>query len=319
MAICLAPGTFVRSAIPPHDFTSPVTISPLALQTQAVGELQLEAGWLLESENDLFGGWSAMVDWIDDSLLVGSDAARVMVLKRPDQEMEEPRLGAISWARPQEKRDVDLESLSRDPVTNELWAGFERSNSVVRIVRPLRPVQSFSPPEMADWPANAGPESLVRFPDGRLLVVAETAVAKGRHDAVLFPSGVGGPAAPVRFLVEAPEDYRPSDAALLPDGRLLFLLRGVDWGFPPSFPAMLAVADPSGIVEGGVMPMRELARIEEPLPSDNFEGLAVMEEADKSLAIWLISDDNFNRYQQTLLLKLVWEDYRTRTRQKARR
>ena len=309
----------MRSAIPPHDFTSPVTIVPLAVHPQQVGELRLEAGWLLESENDLFGGWSAMVDWLDDSLLVGSDAARIMVLRRPDLALEEPRLDVISWARPQEKRDVDLESLSRDPVTNELWAGFERSNTVVRIVRPLRPVQSFSPPEMADWPANAGPESLVRFPDGRLLVVAETAVATGRHDAVLFPKGAGGPAKPVRFLVEAPEDYRPSDAARLPDGRLLFLLRSVDWGFPPRFPAMLAVADPYGIEEGGVMPMREVARIEEPLPSDNFEGLAVMEEPDGSLAIWLISDDNFNRYQQTILLKLVWEDYRPRTRQKARR
>ena len=52
---------------------------------------------------------------------------------------------------------------------------------------------------------------------------------------------------------------------------------------------------------------KRLARIDTPFPSDNYEGLAVVDEGGGSWSLWLISDDNFASYQRTLLLKLHWD------------
>ena len=47
---------------------------------------------------------------------------------------------------------------------------------------------------------------------------------------------------------------------------------------------------------------QEIARLEAPLTVDNFEGIAVRRGADGATFVYLISDDNFNPLQETLLL-----------------
>ena len=46
----------------------------------------------------------------------------------------------------------------------------------------------------------------------------------------------------------------------------------------------------------------ELSAIEPPLTVDNFEGLAVREEAGRTF-LYIVSDDNFSGSQRTLLMK----------------
>jgi hypothetical protein len=48
---------------------------------------------------------------------------------------------------------------------------------------------------------------------------------------------------------------------------------------------------------------KEIIRIERPLVVDNFEGMAVREDPQLGTFIYLISDDNYNPFQQTLLLQ----------------
>ena len=322
IALGLAPGIVVRAPPPVRDFTSPVKLRSLALERQQVGVLTLEAGWLLESDNDLFGGWSALVAMPDGSLFAGSDSGKIMMLERPDRTQPAPKLDMMA-GRGKDKRERDLEALSLDPSTGLLWGAFEQTNTLMRIRYPRTPVTSYQPSAMADWPDNAGPESLVQFDDGRLLVIAEDEIEDGRYRGLLFRPSPRGLGEPLAFSVEGREDYRPSEAAALPDGRLLILLRTVDWGLPPRFPVLLVLADPAQITPDAILPTRELARIADPLPSDNFEGMTVTQEDDGRVAIWLISDDNKSRYQRTLLLKLTWDGQfpsdPDRTRQKARR
>ena len=47
-----------------------------------------------------------------------------------------------------------------------------------------------------------------------------------------------------------------------------------------------------------------LARLESPLAVDNMEGLAVTQEDGRDI-VWIISDDNFNAFQRTLLMKFA--------------
>ena len=51
-----------------------------------------------------------------------------------------------------------------------------------------------------------------------------------------------------------------------------------------------------------------LAKLEPPLPTDNYEGIAVApDESGKGAAVWVMSDDNRMRtFQRTILLKLRW-------------
>ncbi|MDD3799832.1 MAG: esterase-like activity of phytase family protein, partial [Novosphingobium sp.] len=100
--------------------------------------------------------------------------------------------------------------------------------------------------------------------------------------------------------------YRPTDMAQLPDGRVLVLLRRLVWPMPPRFAGKIAIADPAEIRKDGTWTGKVAANLASPLPTDNFEGLAVETGEDGETIVWVISDDNTARSQRTILLKLRW-------------
>ena len=68
-------------------------------------------------------------------------------------------------------------------------------------------------------------------------------------------------------------------------------------------PAEVDVDSPNA---DGIVAARMLAEFGAAIPRDNYEGLAVTEDAD-GMHLWLISDDNFMSFQRTMLLKLRWQ------------
>ena len=319
VAAGLAPGTFVRSEVPPKDYTAPVMVTKLEVKRlRAHGPLVLEDAWLLSSRNANFGGYSALVARSPTRFLAASDAGRLRHIERPDLSDEPPRIETFLASRMVDKMSVDVESLTIDPATGELWSGLEWGQEIMALGARLERRETVKPDAMKDWASNAGPESLVRLADGRFIAIEEDELADGQHRALLFPSDPVKGAKPLRFVLQGRDGYRPSDAALLPDGRIAVLLRGFVLGLPPRFPSMIVIADPSRIEPDQLLPSTVLARLEEPLPSDNFEGLAVVEEAEDVWDFWVISDDNFASHQRTLLLRLRWDRRTDHARQKAR-
>ena len=323
VALGLAPGTFVRSEPAPPDYTSPVRIERLDVERLRSGPLVLDGAWELSSENDHFGGYSALVMRPGGEFLAGSDAGRLMHLPRPDRSDAAPRLDKFLNFERADKTHVDLESLTIDPATGTVWAGLEWAQQIIRFGPKLRPQGQVRPPEMKDWGSNSGPESLVRLHDGRFVVIEEHSPGHARHAALLYPSDPTEGAEPIPFTFMGRPGFRPSDAAVLPNGKIVVLMRGLELWLPPRFPALLLILDPANIEADAEVESRFLARIEDPFPSDNYEGLAVVDERDGSWSLWLISDDNFASYQHTYLLKLRW-DLRQKAgggqaRQKARR
>jgi hypothetical protein len=59
---------------------------------------------------------------------------------------------------------------------------------------------------------------------------------------------------------------------------------------------------------GAVLKGREIAEIRLPHAVDNMEGVAARRGADGETLIYLISDDNFNALQRTLLLMFALEE-----------
>lgn len=308
VAIVLAPGTWWRSPPPVPDDRQELQIISLGVPAQPVGEMRLAGAWELRSSNSHFHGYSALAALEDGSLLAVSDRGRRLRFSPPGAPATPAWLGPFSEASAgDEKRLADIESLARDPLTGRLWVAYEGSNLIERR-EPDGRIERAGPAAMRDWPSNAGPEAMVRLADGRFVVLSEgrTDWTRNETHGLLFPGDPVEGAEPVPFRFAPPQGSRPVDMAQLPDGRVLVLLRSIEWGLPPGFSSKLVVADPQRIAAGESWRGNVVAEIAAPLPTENFEGLAVAAGAGGETVVWLISDDNQSIFQRTLLLKLVW-------------
>lgn len=309
VALALAPGTWVRSPRPARVLDAGLVSTAIPLQQDAIGPLQIEGAWKLSSRHSLFGGYSGLVVTGEDALLAGSDQGASLWLTLKDGAPDigvMRRFGARSYFG--EKTGSDLEALTIDPETGWMWAAYENLNAVIRM-GPRGGVHSGAePPEMKDWPSNAGPEAFVRLPDGRFIAMAEGSWAwsEQNRDGLLFDGDPVDGAEATTFEFHDPLGYLPTDMAALPDGRVLILVRTFEWGLPPVFLARLLVADPADIREGEEWPWEEVASFAPPFPTDNFEGIAVFGD-DYPVTLWMISDDNTAKFQNTLLLRMRWD------------
>lgn len=304
----LAPGTWLWSPRPPADQRQILNMSALRVPNVHLGPLEPVGAWTLDSPNSVFGSYSALVALDDGTLLAASDKGSMMRFAPPGARPARVRIGYFGVDGSQPKRQLDIESLTRDPASGRLWLGFEGKNRIERHDADFRSVVTARPEAMRDWPGNQGAEAMVRLADGRFIVIAE-----GTHSwpdeevpGLLFPSDPAAGAEPVAFRVVPPVGYQPVDMTQLPDGRVLILLRDVVWGLPPGFSGKLLLADPATIRAGEVWRTEPLADLEAPLPSDNYEGLAVVPDGSGGTILWLISDDNDSLAQRTILLKLRW-------------
>jgi hypothetical protein len=270
-----------------------------------VGALDYLGGWALTSDNPRFGGISAM-RVAGGEVTALSDAGTLFRFAIPGRAGRERVLLAPLASGPgpaRYKSNRDTESLLIEGPW--LWAGFEKHNMIWRYRRAdLAAASAARPPAMRRWRANAGPEALARLADGRFIVFGEgPGDARRTSEAVLFDGDPADPAthsSPVRY-VRVP-GYRITDAALLPDGRLVLLNRR----YAPfeGMSAVVTVADVGGLRPGGTIEGREIAALRPPLTVDNMEALSVTVENGRTI-LWIASDDNFFPLQQTLLLKFA--------------
>jgi hypothetical protein len=196
------------------------------------------------------------------------------------------------------KRRQDAEALTRLP-DGSLLVAFERDHRIERFAGGLdaTPEAFPAPPGLAAAPVNAGLEALVTLPDGRLLAFTE-GQRQGDGLVAYLRDGDG---AWHSLLLEATGLFRPTGAALLPDGDVLLLERRYTILGGPG--ARLSRIPLEGIHPGARLRGKEIAEIRPPLTVDNFEGVAVHRAGDGSLRITLLSDDNFNPLQRTLIVQ----------------
>lgn len=197
-------------------------------------------------------------------------------------------------------RHADIESVTRDPATGEYWLGFESFNGVGRYDSTHGFVAASQPSAMRNWPINSGSEAMVRLRNGRFLILPEH-----RAQGLLLFSDPTKEGRTQTFAFHLPDPYFATDMAELPDGRVLILARGLEWGLPP-FTARLYLADPADIRAKTVWTPQLVAELDRLLPRENYEALAVVPQDDGSLVLWIASDDNLAVLQRTLLARLRW-------------
>jgi hypothetical protein len=203
------------------------------------------------------------------------------------------------------KFDNDTEALTRDPETGRWWISYEWHNRICRLDEALTGTEAVAQPRaIAAWPKKKGPETILRLTDGRFLIIAEDTKLDGDPTrAVIFdrdPTDVTAIATTISY--RPPEGYRPTDAAQLPDGRILVLNRR--FSIPALFTSKISIVPAIGAAPPAILEGRVIATLAPPLIADNFEGISVTVEGGRPI-IWLAADDNFMRWQRTLLLKFA--------------
>ncbi|WFL78592.1 esterase-like activity of phytase family protein [Altererythrobacter arenosus] len=313
VALALAPGTFVRTATTEPDLRPILDIVPLDIPQRALGGgLAVENIWHLSSPNEYFGGYSGIAALGSTDLLAVSDKGGWLRFD-PERPRQAPEFGPLPRANLRNKHLVDAESIEFDPASGQIWIGYEGSNSIERSAPGFGQLKIAEPAGMRRWPGNRGPEAMARLADGRFLVIGETApgwVGDG-FPGLLFNGDPVEGAEAIEFTFSPPPGFRATDLAALADGRVIVLLRAIENYLPPRFAIRFAIGEPTEIEEGSVWTTTPLAGLPNDMPSDNFEGLAAIENSDGSYTLWLISDDNGAVLQRTLLYRLRWDPAQT--------
>ena len=284
---------------------TPVPLNAIDRSATTVGRLRYRGGLQLAAENPRFGGFSA--------LGVSADGARMVTISDRAQNLS-ARLTYDAAGNLAGIADADLGSLADlhgfplvDPpdwdveamspgVEGEIIVAFENRHRLWRYL-PGRtvPVPMPPPDELLQMPANSGIKGLALLADGRLLAL--TPGIRGRADAIGWVSDPDGWSV---LTYGAADNFQVSGAATLPDGDVLvlerlYILRGGN-------AARLKRVAAGAIRAGAELTGDTLAELRPPLTVDNFEGVEARRGAKGETLIYLISDDNFNAEQRTLLM-----------------
>lgn len=277
---------------------------PLDVPAGRTGPMRFVRGWHLVSPHSRFGGFSAVAQVGPDRFqLVGDNGWWTRLTLGPDGEPSDVRIRLLPTPGGGQniKTLSDVEAMQVDPATGQSWMALEGVNEVRRFDAALTRIESRARLPAPRWPGNRGPEAMVRLKDGRWLVFSEDAGRGSRgREALLYHGDPSVPGTRVdRFFYDSRGAGLVSDAAVLPDGRLLLLHRRL--GIAPLFTSIVALADPADIAPGHTLTAEAIGRVPTAL-SDNFEGAAVTVEGGRTF-LWLVSDNNFNRWQRSLLLQ----------------
>ena len=280
---------------------TPVPLDPTNPSRDAVGPLRYLGGLWLRSRDARFGGLS--------DIRVSRDGSRLFAISDCGQGLTaslsydaEGRLADLGDARLVElsRRGGERPTLGGSDAESlvsgdGLEVGFEGVWPRILAYRaeppfagPARPLPL--PPDVGSCARNGGLEAMADLGDGRRFLVCEA--RRGASSTVPAWVGRSGAWAERDYALAfeggwAGEPFRPTGAALLPDGDLLVLERR----FPP-IGARVVRLPRASLDATGVLAPREVARFEAPLTVDNFEGVEARRDASGRTLVYLLSDDN---------------------------
>ena len=296
------------------DETVPLAAEPVPLNPESEGQVRAGAllyrgGLAVRSPDPRFGGFSGLAVSRDGAHLtaISDRGAWLSARIRYDAAgrlsgLGDGRIGALHGpdGKPLRGLNADAEALALLPDGSALVA-FERRHRILRYPagpNPLaaRPALRPAPEGLAGAPSNGGAETLAHIGGGDLLLVTEgLARGSGAYAGWIGRKGRWRP-----FGYARSGGFRPTDATLLPGGDIAVLERHYTPATGVS--ARIALVRRSAVAPGGTVRGRELLHLTPSMTVDNFEGIAARRGPDGKNVLYILSDDNFNPQQRTLLL-----------------
>jgi hypothetical protein len=290
-------------------FSQTVPLDPRNPAARRAGELEYRGGIALRSTDPRFGGFSGIhVSTDGGTLLAISDRGTWLRLRlRYDKDgrlagAAQAEMGALIGedGLPLTGENRDAEDLAVLP-DGSMLVPFERRHRILHYPEASppfsRPPVPFPAPEgLADAPSNGGLEALVHVGRGFLVGIAERMTAGG--GALAAWVGRGGVWEPFGY-VRKP-GFRVTAAALLPAGDLLVTEHR--YSAASGSVARFVRVPRNAIAPRRRIEGRELAELAPPLTTENFEGVSIRRGEGREALIYVMSDDNFNPLQRTLLM-----------------
>lgn len=308
--------------------TQPVTVVAQPFEFDATdptrrkfGRLEWRGGYILSSRSPYFGGYSALALSADgERLMAISDSGSWLSAHLTTKNgrltgIEDARIGPLTQkdGRPiQRKTDRDAESLAALKPGNGLdgryYIGFEGRHRIdeyaFRDGELHGPVGSVRlPPHLRRMTSNEGLEGLTVMRGGAytgaLIAFSERKLTQdGDHTGALIKDGKSYP-----LYLKRTAEFDITDLAGLKDGSLLVLERSFIRA-TLKLDIRMRLIPASAIKPDALMDGEVLLAADRHYRIDNFEGMAVTENDGETL-ITLISDDNFNFFQATLLARFA--------------
>lgn len=296
----------------------PVPLNPDDPAQERVGALVYRGGLDIPRMGQNVGGLSALRwDAASGRLLALTDDAR-FVWMTPEEEggrlvgvkdLEVGELLGLEGEALTGKARGDSESLTRSAEGGWL-IGFERDHRIWRyptLDEVPEPTNIDPVAIMGSLEPNGGTETLA-VDERALFLCAERFEPAPAPNCYWQTLGMG----PTALRIDPPHDMRgieavATDADMANDATLFVLFRSYN---------------PSRGNVGGITAGRRdgsfeaIATFRAPLNVDNFEGLAVREEAGRTF-LYIVSDDNFSSSQRTLLMKFEIAPYARKRKEKA--
>lgn len=276
------------------------------------GQLELMGSWSFTGDTKHFGGFSSLSmqplkQQGDYRFTALSDRSYVWQSDMHFSPGIEPAFTNNEFFRlpdtPDKGTETDSEAINREP-DGAYLIGYERNHRIERRygLQSLQQRQVIRmPPEATSFmESNGSIEALQPLPNGDVLVFSEEGeVAPGflpvwrmDHNGRRF----------TRYKYPQEGGYRPTDADILPDGRIFILERsfGLFTGLEARI-MLLRSSDLDELSPDEELPLEEIGEIDQDYTMDNLEGLSV-QLYGKDIYLFALSDNNFNtRLQSTVL------------------
>jgi hypothetical protein len=285
-----------------------VPLNPADSQQTQVDSLQFVAGFELASPAPEWGGYSGMVLSDDGNNLVAvSDVGHWLQLELIHDAAG--KLTGVGAARTEPLLDE-----AGQPVSGKEWSdaeavaavsggsyivAFERNHRLWRYAPadgiPGGVAEAIpAPSDISALPENSGVEALLADDSGALTLVAEGGAADGASRGWRQQGADWQP-----LQIERSDGFEPTDLADAGEGRLALLERHyTEKDGPAARVSLLLQAAGDGPVAAYTLAVLRL-----PLSVDNFEGIATRPAPGGGRYIYLMSDNNQNPQQRTLLLQ----------------
>lgn len=277
-----------------------INVQPVDVRADLLDGLEPAGAWHLTSSNPWFGGFSGLM--IEgDKLVAVSDKAQLL---RANYELDGDLLritAATLWHlrdaedRLLDYRSGDAESLARQG--DELLISFERKHRIDRLTPDGRLLPFITGDDLGELSDNGGVEALVVLPDDAILAIGESPI-EGAAPIWLIRDGKIA----VRTALPYLSDHLVTGAALDQAERLILSMRHYSVQDGVSIRIVRYQLDAGiPIPESGTV----IAAFENASGIDNMEGIATDVDEAGNEVLWLISDDNFNKAQRTLLMRFL--------------
>lgn len=312
LAVLLAACTQSQDTVPEQWRNLQITATPIEPGVEQVGRLRFRGGLVLTSEDGEFGGLSGFevldgnrllilnddAEWFEARLVLDDNGALVGFTDLRYALMLNERGELFP-----NKDTGDTEGLAQ--LLDGRFAVSLEGTQSIRIFDmnrdgPFRP-SGFGPPLAGTegLPENAGLEAIATLSDGSLLVGAE---GGERPTTPLWRVSLDA-TAPAEPLIGFPlsDGFSLTGMDRTPDGGVV----AVERFYAPVVGARARIAyfPESALDAGGdtLQNVEILGEIAPPMPVDNFEGIGTARNADGSTRIYIVSDDNYNRIQRTII------------------